>query len=205
VLPYEDALKAERRINTRPNPVVLIVLLLLVVGVVGGGATLLLLPRLSGTSQPGTGTPVAQATGQPGALVTGEATTPTAESGTAEPMGGSDLASLIQATNDLFVANQFGDAKADVVQSSLGDTLQVQVCGNAGPELQSDVYRAMDIVAEQAAKARDSLKAVGLTVTSCAQPDVTLYRAVASIEAVIRYVEGGMSNKRDYRAAWKRG
>ncbi len=118
--------------------------------------------------------------------------------------GAADVAGIIQATNDLFTANKFSSAKASVVQSSLGDTFQVQVCGAMGPDLQSDVYRAMDMLADQAAKLRSGVKAGGIEFVSCAQPDVILYRAVAPMDTIVRYVEGGMTNKRDFHAAWQR-
>ena len=46
--------------------------------------------------------------------------------------------------------------------------------------------------------------AAGVEVVNCGQPDVKLFRAVAPIDAVITYVQGGMVDKRDYRLAWKR-
>jgi hypothetical protein len=181
-----DPLEAERRFNTRPNPAVLAALFLVIVIVVGGGVTYALLPRLLNQSAEAPTIPVT-----PGTVVT---VAPAA-----------DVNSTIQATNDLFAANKFAEPKAAVVQTALGDTFQVQVCGLAGPKLLEDVNRAMDIVARQASKIKDLVKAAGVLFVNCARPDSKLFVATAPMEAIVVYVNGGMADKKTYRAQWKRG
>lgn len=181
-----DPLDAERRFNSRPSPVVLAALFLVIVVVVGGGATYALLPRLLNQSAAAPTIPVT-----PGTVVT------------VAPVA--DVNSTIQATNDLFAANKFAEPKAAVVQTPLGDTFQVQVCGVAGPKLLEDVNRAMDIVAQEASKIKDAVKAAGVLFVNCAKPDSKLFTATAPMDAIVLYVGGGMSDKKTFRAQWKRG
>jgi hypothetical protein len=181
-----DPLEAERRFNTRPNPAVLAALFLVIVVVVGGGVTYALLPRLLNQSAEAPTIPVT-----PGTVVT---VAPAA-----------DVNSAIQATNDLFAANKFAEPKTAVVQTALGDTFQVQVCGVAGPKLLEDVNKAMDIVAQEASKIKDLVKAAGVLFVNCARPDSKLFVATAPMDAIVLYVNGGMSDKKTYRAQWKRG
>ena len=61
----------------------------------------------------------------------------------------------------------------------------------------------MEIAAEHEATVGDSMKAVQLIVTDCAESAVILYRATAPIEAVRRYLEGGRTDVRAYRASWQ--
>jgi tetratricopeptide (TPR) repeat protein len=181
-----DPLEAERRFNSRPNPAVLAALFLVIVVVVGGGVTYALLPRLLNQAAEAPTIPVT-----PGTVVT---VAPAA-----------DVNSAIQAINDLFAANKFAEPKAAVVQTALGDTLQVQVCGVAGPKLLEDVNRAMDIVAKEASKIKDLVKAAGVLFVNCARPDSKLFVATAPMDAIVVYVNGGMADKKTYRAQWKRG
>jgi hypothetical protein len=185
-----DPLEVERLANSRTSPAVRIGLLLLIVIVIGGGVTLAYLGGVFGN--------------RGGGEVPTVPVTPVASAGTvATSEVGGDLGSAIQATTDLFVASKFTDAKTVVVASSFGDTLQVEVCGALGPGLQSKVNQAMDIAASQAAKVRASIKAVAVQFVSCTRPDVTLYRAVAPIDAVASYVDGGMQDQHAYRSSWK--
>ena len=108
-----------------------------------------------------------------------------------------------QSIIDVFTASQYTNVQAGVVPSSLGDTFQVQVCGAPGPSLQAKVNQAMDMVATEAAKMRDTIKAAGVQFVNCAKPDVKLYRAIAPISAVTAYVDGAMKDRRTFRAAWK--
>src|SRR5581483_5906330 len=181
-----DPLEAERRFNSRPNPAVLAALFLVIVVVVGGGVTYALLPRLLNQAAEAPTIPVT-----PGTVVT---VAPAA-----------DVNSAIQAINDLFAANKFAEPKAAVVQTALGDTLQLQVCGVAGPKLLEDVNRAMDIVAKEASKIKDLVKAAGVLFVNCARPDSKLFVATAPMDAIVVYVNGGMADKKTYRAQWKRG
>jgi len=84
-----------------------------------------------------------------------------------------------------------------------GDVFHLTVCGSSGRALQNRVYEAMEIVAEHVAAVSDSMKAVQLTVTDCADSAVILYRATAPVEAVRRYLEGGKTDVRTYRASWQ--
>ncbi len=185
-----DALEVERLANTRTSPAVRIALVLLIVIVIGGGATLAYLGGVFGN--------------RGGGEVPTVPVTPVASAGTAATSeAGGELGSAIQATTDLFVASKFTDARTAIVASSFGDTLQVEVCGALGPGLQPKVNQAMDMAASQAAKIRGSVKAVGVQFVSCTRPDVTLYRAVAPIDAVTSYVDGGMQDQHAYRLTWK--
>jgi hypothetical protein len=84
-----------------------------------------------------------------------------------------------------------------------GDVFRLTVCGSSGRALQNRVYEAMEIAAEHVAAVSDAMKAVQLTVTDCADSAVILYRATAPIEAVRRYLEGGRTDVRAYRASWQ--
>jgi hypothetical protein len=84
-----------------------------------------------------------------------------------------------------------------------GDVFRLTVCGSSGRALQNRVYEAMEIAAEHVATVGDSMKAVQLTVTDCADSAVILYRATAPVEAVRRYLEGGKTDVRAYRASWQ--
>jgi hypothetical protein len=84
-----------------------------------------------------------------------------------------------------------------------GDLFRLTVCGSAGRALQNRVYEAMEIAAEHVATVSNSVKAVQLTVTDCADSAVILYRATAPVEAVRRYLEGGKTDVRAYRASWQ--
>ena len=83
-----------------------------------------------------------------------------------------------------------------------GDTLQTTVCSTVGRALREQVFQTMDLIARQAEKARDSVNTAQLQVVSCARPEVILYRASVPMEALIRYVDSGLTNKREYRASW---
>jgi len=84
-----------------------------------------------------------------------------------------------------------------------GDVFRLTVCGSSGRALQNRVYEAMEIAAEHVAAVSDAMKAVQLTVTDCADAAVILYRATAPVEAVRRYLEGGKTDVRAYRASWQ--
>ncbi len=84
-----------------------------------------------------------------------------------------------------------------------GDIFRVTVCGAAGRALQGRVYEAMESVADHVAAAGEPIKMVQLIVTDCNDPNLTLYRANAPIEAVRRYLEGGKTDVRAYRASWQ--
>lgn len=96
-------------------------------------------------------------------------------------------------------ASGFTSAAAD----REGDVFRLTVCGNVGRALQNRVYEAMEIAAEHVAAVSESMKAVQLIVTDCADSAVVLYRATAPIEAVRRYLEGGKADVRTYRASWQ--
>ena len=84
-----------------------------------------------------------------------------------------------------------------------GDIFRVTVCGAAGRALQGRVYEAMESVADHVAAAGEPIKTVQLIVTDCNDANLTLYRANAPIEAVRRYLEGGKTDVRAYRASWQ--
>jgi hypothetical protein len=83
------------------------------------------------------------------------------------------------------------------------DSVVVTVCSLAGPGLQAQVYRAMDLIAVRVADARESFRTAQIEVVTCGQPDQKLYRATAPVEAVIRYIDGGRQDARAYRASWQ--
>ncbi|MBO9309971.1 MAG: tetratricopeptide repeat protein [Chloroflexi bacterium] len=109
------------------------------------------------------------------------------------------------------VAQALRNAQQDLIASGFegtaaerdGDLLRLTVCGSAGRALQNRVYEAIEIVAEHVAAVSDSVRAVQLTVTDCADSAVLLHRATAPIEAVRRYLEGGKTDVRAYRASWQ--
>ncbi len=84
-----------------------------------------------------------------------------------------------------------------------GDVFRVTVCGAAGRALQGRVYEAMESVADHVAAAGELIKRVQLVVTDCNDANLTLYRANAPVEAVRRYLEGGKTDVRAYRASWQ--
>jgi hypothetical protein len=196
-----DPLEMERRANRRTSPLLLVAILLVIIIVLGGGFTLFILPRLvapeatsvaGGIINPATNTPGSGGTDQ----------TPVAT--TAGGTGGDKIAEAVKSTNDLFAANQFENAKADVISTEIGETLNVEVCGVAGPRLQTNVNKAMDILAQEAYKIRDSIKGASVEFINCTSGDVRLFRATVAIEAITTYVDGNLINKRDYRAHWVR-
>lgn len=84
-----------------------------------------------------------------------------------------------------------------------GDVFRVTVCGAAGRALQGRVYEAMESLVDHVAAAGDPIKTVQLIVTDCNDANLTLYRANAPVEAVRRYLEGGKTDVRTYRASWQ--
>jgi hypothetical protein len=205
-----DPLEVERRANRRTSPLLLIAILLVIIVVLGGGFTLFILPRLvapEATSvaggpviNPVTNTPAAGET--PTADSSGTDQTPVAT--TAGSTGGDKLADAVKSTTDLFAANQFQNAKADVISTEMGETLNVEVCGVAGPRLQANVNKAMDILAQEAYKIRDSIKGAAVEFINCASGDTRLFRAMVDIATITTYVDGSLLNKRDYRAKWQK-
>jgi cytoskeletal protein RodZ len=129
----------------------------------------------------------------------------TATAAPANPLQTLQLAGVSQTLIDTLGKSNFPNAKVTVVQSQLGSALQVQICSSAGPALQGRINQAMDIVAQQTVKVQNAVKAAGIEVVSCARPDTRLFRAFAPIEAIARYVDGGMADKSGYRASWIRG
>ncbi len=97
--------------------------------------------------------------------------------------------------------NGGGSASPDTAVN--GETLQFKVCGTAGPDLRDKIFQALELIAPQAAKFRDTIKASELIVVSCATPDVTLFRATAPMDAIVAFVDGGATDTRTYRTAWK--
>ncbi len=173
--PPADALDLERRANRRPNPVLIIAVLLVLAILVGGGFVGANLLGLFGTPAPSTPTidPVQQA-----------------------------LVTTITTANAQIAASGFQNPKTAVVPSDLGNTLTVQLCTTGGPDLQNKIYKVMDIMATFAAGIRDRIKGVGVQFVSCNNPGTWLYRAVAPIDAVVAYVDGGRKDTRTFHAAW---
>ncbi len=206
-LAADDPMAIEARINRRPSPAMLIAVMLLLIIVVAAGVTVAIMTgviNLNPTAQPtqvaavGTGTAVSSTSAAGG---TSLSSTP---GGAATSAADTALSGALHDVLTLFQGNDFSSAKADMVVSSLGNTLQVQICDVAGPDLQAHVTKAMDLVAQQAAQARSSVQAAGIQVVSCSKPDVTLYRAVAGINDITAYVDSGMTDTRTFQASWKR-
>ncbi|MBX3063789.1 MAG: tetratricopeptide repeat protein [Anaerolineae bacterium] len=78
----------------------------------------------------------------------------------------------------------------------------VKTCETPSRNLKARFYEAISLIGQQAAKLRDQVKTAELELTSCANPDMLLYRAAAPIDAVIGYVDGGETDAATYRAAW---
>ena len=168
-------MELERRANSRPSPFWIISVILILIIIVGAGI-------FAAYSLGFIGKPVAP---------------------TAIPVA-ADVASAMKTISDQFTKSSFQNIKAGIVPSSVGDELEVAFCGLAGPELQGSINQAMDIAAQQAASVRKSIKAAGIKIVNCANPAVILYRAVAPIDAITTYVDGGAADKRTFRLAWKR-
>jgi hypothetical protein len=170
---------------------------------------LFILPRLvapeatsvaGGVINPATNTPSVGETPTGGSGGTDQTPVATTAGGT----GSDKLAEAVKSTTDLFAANQFENVRADVISTAMGETLNVEVCGVAGPRLQANVNKAMDIIAQEAYKIRDAIKGAAIEFINCASGDVRLFRAMVDIATITTYVDGNLLNKRDYRAKWQR-
>jgi len=115
---------------------------------------------------------------------------------------------LASARNELTAADLGPGGQVVVAESPLGQTLFVEFCAQPTPELPRLVAQGMDIVARQARAIQGTLPAVGVSVDLCAgDKRDNLYRAFASTEDAIRYVNGdlgqGEIGAANFQALWR--
>src|SRR5262249_47264551 len=110
------------------------------------------------------------------------------------------VAAALTSVSTALTDSKFNGVKADLV----GDTFQATICDKAGPAVQGNLVRAMDVVAREAATIKDSVKAAGVVIISCSNANVTILHAVAPIDAVVSYVSGNMSNKQAFWNSWQK-
>jgi len=171
--PPLDALELEKRANRRPNLLMPAVVVIVLIILAGAGLV--------------------------GANILGLLGTPGPAGPTAEQQA---LVVSITSTNAQLVSSGYKNPQTAVVASSQGSSFTVQICTTGGPDLQSKVYKVMDIVATAAAAIKDQIKGVGVQFVSCSSAGVWLYRATAPIDAVLTYVNGGMTDKKTFHASW---
>jgi len=111
----------------------------------------------------------------------------------------------ITQTSGQLTAKAYQGVSAVLINSPLGPTLTALVCGIAAPQLADKVNQAMDIITQQAATVQTEIEAAGIQVVSCANPKTILFRATAPIQAIVAYVQGGMTDTRTFRTTWIRG
>jgi hypothetical protein len=181
--PPMDPLELERRANRKPNPMVIGVLLLLVASLVGGGLF------------------VANNIG----VITGNvpaATNVPADVNIVIPAN--DVPAAVEAIKIQLTAKGFAAVSASVVVSPIGDTFQVQFCDKPSVDVLKRITLAQDLVAQAAAAIREKVKGAGIDIISCSNASVRLYRAVSQIDDIVSYVDGGLKDKKAFKASWQK-
>lgn len=115
---------------------------------------------------------------------------------------------LANTQTDLTAANLSSEHRALIAESSEGQTLFVEFCGQPTPELATLVAQGMGIAVRQAPAVENLLAAVGVSVNLCgAGAGDTLYRAVVPVADAIRYLDGefgaGETGLAGFQATWK--
>jgi hypothetical protein len=115
---------------------------------------------------------------------------------------------LVSTGSELRLANLGSDSQVIVAESAAGNTLYVQLCGQADPSLPQLIMQGMDIAAQQAPDLQGQLSAVGISINLCGSAEQdTLYRAYVSVDNAIRYETGdlgeGPSGQAAFQALWK--
>lgn len=178
-IPAQDPFAAEAKANRR-SPVLPLVAVLLLLGVIAAIVYFAVVRPTQTT---------------PTQVAGGASVTPAV---TADAGGVVDVASLLDSTKSQFSAANFANPEATFADQ----TFAVKTCEKPGRTLRQRIFEAMDLIGQQVAQARKDVSKVSLEFTDCARPTVRLYRASVPIDAVVTYVDGGLTDATTYRAAW---
>jgi len=144
-----------------------------------------------------TALPTGNATAQASASATTNATVAGTAASAADLMTAAQQQTLAE-----FTSAGLTNPKAAVGTSSLGQTLTASFCSPFGPQLTNKLNQAMDMLAGQAATVSDQVQAISVEVYNCVNATQLEFKAVASIQDVLAYVNKSMP-ARQFRAAWK--